>query len=42
MSPRDLGPVTRCRISGCGYVGHFMPFDRLCPMHRPSTERNYR
>lgn len=33
MSP-DRGPVTRCRIKGCAFVGFFSGYDLLCPEHR--------
>lgn len=30
----DRGPVVRCRIKGCAYVGHFSGYDDRCPSHR--------
>ena len=33
MTP-DRGPITRCRVRGCAYLGHFSGYDDLCPSHR--------
>lgn len=30
----DRGPVTRCRIRGCPFLGHFAAYGGRCPMHR--------
>lgn len=33
MTP-DRGPVTHCAIPGCVLLGHFTPYEDLCPIHR--------
>ena len=34
MTPREQLPISRCRIRACPCLGHFGPYDDLCPLHR--------
>lgn len=35
----DRGPVVRCVIPGCPFVGYFTPYADRCPEHRQQTTR---
>ena len=30
----DRGPVSRCVVRACPFVGHFAAYDGRCPQHR--------
>lgn len=30
----DRGPVARCTVRACPFVGHFAAYEGLCPEHR--------